>query len=240
MYQPNGRNGGRRGFTLIELLVVIAIIAILAGLLLPALTQAKRRALDARCKGHLKQWGLALTMYVNDGGFYPPSASGDGNGTYALAEDLVGKYFGMGEQYGWHKVRCPEKWIKGGIGGLEYRYNDLARTVSRHSPYLGLGGEISGAGMIVRPLSEDGVKKPSDMIAFAEYVQSDEKFSPSGYVLDYPRTGLEEFYPHQKWANLAFCDGHVDRVTKRQAASKSPEVRRRWFNDNLPHPELWP
>jgi general secretion pathway protein G len=256
-----------RGFTLIELLVVIAIIALLASLLLPALSRAKNTAHTAVCKGNLRQIGVALAVYLTDTEYYPGNSSphrepGQSFPTYLVWPQILEPYTKVkfsndGQVNPGNLYNCPGLHRALPDPGFAYGYNGfgaVARPVALIDHNRGLGLGYSG-GITVR-IREDEVLRPANMFAIAD-ASPIPRFAPPLWLERYDlSTAIGGLYPftspalpgnesllaavrrrHSGRWNVLFCDGHIEDLTTSKMFSKKAEVLQRWNRDNDPREE---
>ena len=192
-----------RDFTLIELLVVIAIIAILAGMLLPALNQARKSALTTKCAGHHKQWIMAHLAYANEYKDYFPSRGGGYENS--LLTGFLGQYkIGTGEFPGTTIDKCP-------IAFCTVTDYTNPRMSGQHKTKLIYFSKPDAAlyhsSITYRCLRI--AKKPSQKIAYAEVCRQSNSIGATRHY--YEHLG----FPHNEKTNTQFYDGHVETLPNR-------------------------
>jgi len=230
----------KAGFTLIELLVVIAIIAVLAAMILPALSAAKNKAITLNCVSNNKQIGLAMMAYVGENNDYlPPLNSKNfashttnwwfvylGNGSYITSSTIPNNIWRcpavqdadiLPSTVAYYDSPCE------GYGPLEDTV-DPANGVIRY--YLDLSGNVQGSRNIntIRRISQIWLIGDVGVPKSGGYKN---QFPPNGYYTDITvikpvvAFGLSLGWTtvpsykqpacrHARHAVFSFCDGHVE------------------------------
>lgn len=196
----------RKAFTLIELLVVIAIIAVLAAILFPVFTKARRLAYRTQCISNLRQIGIAFQQYVDDWDQRYPYAQ-DTWGAYARWKPQIPPWYDVLDPY----VRSRDIWKCPSDTGETYIVDPLRMGQATppfwrwaFTSYEWLGPNSLGVSLAGRPMSR--IPRPTLAPLTYELRPWHSDYDPSIY------NAREDPAPE----NLVYCDGHVARRTQAQ------------------------
>lgn len=187
------------GFTLIELLVVIALIALLAAMLLPALSRAKASARSAQCLNHMRQLGLAVQLYADENEEALPRSQHS-----AFAHGLLPWERSLAPKLG----STPSAWTNLLTGVYHCAADPRPGSLSYAlNVYFELGPEDDYVGKPMTWRRATAIPHPAVTILFAENAGNTDHIMPNFWVT--PADAAEvDAKRHRDKANYTFADGH--------------------------------